>query len=72
MDTNNSSRSLNRNVLRNAFGTMINYNNNTQPPVTPFKLTNNSQGTKSVVDASEYIRFAKLQSINRTYYETTK
>lgn len=63
-----NTRNINRIVLRSAFGNnMFNLNNNLNR-ATPFRETiNTTNNPKYVYGGSDYIRFKKLEAINKTY-----
>lgn len=66
---NNQSVSMNRQVIRNAFGSLTTLKNSS---ITPFRRSNNDVNNNYVVDSSLYVRFKKLQTNNREYVNNVK
>lgn len=63
----NQNITLERSVLRSAFGNLIS-SNNKHSVVTPYRITDNQSNNSVIADSSNYTRFKKLQSFNREYY----
>lgn len=63
----NQNITLERNIIRSAFGNTISSNNNNLL-LSPYRRVDNQSNNAFVADSSNYTLFKKLQSFNREYY----